>query len=79
MPRLTPAQAQAFAERWAQANQAEVEELRASSPDLALRQLDSLRSAVDLFGWQADLDQETEEVRSRWNRLRAYYRARAHV
>jgi hypothetical protein len=79
MPRLTPAQAQAFAERWKQVNQAELEELRASSPDLALRQLDALRSAVDLFGWQADLERETEEVRSRWNKLRAHYRARVHV
>jgi hypothetical protein len=73
MTRLTAAQAQAFAERWEQASRAEIEELRASSPDLALRQLDALRSAVDLFGWQADLEKETEEVRSRWNRLRAHF------
>jgi hypothetical protein len=73
MTRLTPAQAQAFAERWKQASRAEIEELRASSPDLALRQLDALRSAVALFGWQEDLDKETEEVRSRWNRLRSHF------
>ena len=73
MAPLTPAQAQAFARRWEQANQAEIEELRASSPDLVLRQLDALRSAVDLFGWREDLDQETEEVRNRWNRLRAHF------
>jgi hypothetical protein len=73
MMRLTPAQAQAFAERWKRANRAEIDELRASSPDLALRQLDALRSAVALFGWQDDLDKETEEVRSRWNRLRSHF------
>ena len=73
MTRLTPAQAQAFADRWKWANRAEIEELRASSPELALRQLDALRSAVDVFGWQDDLDKETEEVRSRWNRLRAHF------
>ena len=68
---MTPAQAQAFAERWERANQAEIEELRASSPELALRQLDALRSAMDLFAWQDDREKETEEVRNRWNRLRA--------
>ena len=70
---MTHAQAQAFAERWEQANQAEIEELRASTPELALRQLDALRSAVDLFAWQLDLEKETEEVRNRWNRLRAHF------
>ena len=73
MTRLTPAQAQAFAERWKRANQAEIEELRTVSPELALRQLDALRSAVDVFGWQDDLDKETGEVRNRWNRLRAHF------
>lgn len=73
MTTLTPAQARAFAERWERANRAEVEELRASSPDLALRQLDTLRSAMDLFGWHDDLEKETEEVRTRWNRLRAHF------
>jgi hypothetical protein len=73
MGRLTPAEAEAFARRWAQANRAEIDELRASSPDLALRQLEALRSAVDIFGWREELDRETEEVRSRWNRLRAHF------
>lgn len=73
MTRLTPAQAQAFTDRWQRVNRAEIEELRASSPDLALRQLDALRSAVEVFGWQDELDNETEEVRSRWNRLRAHF------
>jgi hypothetical protein len=34
-------------ERWARANQAEIDELRRTSPDLILRQLDGLRSVAD--------------------------------
>ena len=73
MGKVTPAEAEAFSRRWAQANRAEIDELRASSPDLALRQLESLLSAVDIFGWRDELDRESEKVRSRWNRLRAHF------
>ena len=75
MARLTPAQAKEFANRWARVNQAEIEELNATRPEVLLQQLDSLRSAVDTFGWREQLDKETEEVRDRWNRLRAFFRA----
>lgn len=75
MARLTPAQAKEFADRWKRVNQAEIDELNATSPEILLRQLDSLRSAVDTFGWREELDKETEEVRERWNRLRTLFRA----
>ena len=75
MARLTPAQAKEFADRWERVNQAEIDELNATSPEILLRQLDSLRSAVDTFGWREELDKETEEVRERWNRLRTLFRA----
>ena len=75
MARLTPAQAKEFANRWARVNQAEIDELNATRPEVLLQQLDSLRSAVDAFGWREQLDKETEEVRDRWNRLRALFRA----
>jgi hypothetical protein len=75
MARLTPAQAQEFANRWARVNQAEIDELNATPPEILLRQMDSLRSAIDTFGWREELDKETEEVRDRWNRLRALFRA----
>jgi len=74
MARLTPAQAKELANRWARINQAEIDELNATPPEILLRQLDSLRSAVDTFGWREDLDEETDEVRDRWNQLRAIFR-----
>jgi hypothetical protein len=73
MARLTADQAKEFADRWARVNQAEIDELNATPPEILLRQLDSLRSAVDTFGWREELDKETEEVRDRWNRLRALF------
>ena len=75
MATLTPSQAKEFAHRWARVNQAEIDELNGTPPEILLRQLDSLRSAVDAFGWREQLDEETEEVRDRWNRLRALFRA----
>jgi len=75
MARLTPAEAKEFADRWARVNQAEIDELNATPPAILLRQMDSLRSAIDTFGWREELDKETEEVRGRWNRLRALFRA----
>lgn len=74
MDRITPVQAKDFAERWARANQAEIDELRGASPDLILRQLDSLRSVADALENQEDREREVEEVRNRWNRLRAIFR-----
>jgi len=71
MAKLTSAQAREFADRWARVNQAEIDELNATPPEVILRQLDALRSAADTFGWREELDKETEEVRNRWNRLRA--------
>ena len=67
------AQAQEFANRWARVNQAEIDELNATPPEILLRQLDSLRSAVDTFGWREELDKEKKEVRDRWNRLRTIF------
>jgi hypothetical protein len=75
MARLTPAQARELTDRWARVNQAEIDELNATPPEILLRQMDSLRSAIDTFGWREELDKETEEVRGRWNRLRALFRA----
>ena len=76
MARLTPAQAKEFAHRWARVNQAEIDELNATPPEILVRQMDSLRSAADVFRWEEELDKETEEVRDRWNRLRAFFRDR---
>lgn len=75
MATLTPAEAKEFTDRWARVNQAEIDELNATPPEILLRQMDSLRSAVDTFGWREELDKETEEVRNRWNRLRALFGA----
>ncbi len=70
MKRLTSIQPKEFAERWTRVNQAEIVELAATPPEVALRQLDSLRSAIDLLEDRTERDREVDEVRSRWNRLR---------
>ncbi|RPH55812.1 hypothetical protein EHM82_04595 [bacterium] len=67
---MTKAEAREFAERWRKVNLAEVEELRSTPLEVQLRQLDSLRTAFEAFGWEED-PKEVEEVRDRWNRLRS--------
>jgi hypothetical protein len=60
-------------DRWKQVNQAEIEELRRTSPETKLRQLAALMASVDQMGWRESLDAEAALVRERWNQLRRAY------
>ena len=70
---LTKTEAKVFKARWAAANNAERQELRATSLTHKLRQLAALMASVDKLGWAKSLAQEESEVRVRWNRLRKAY------
>jgi hypothetical protein len=71
--RMTPAEARAFVARWQLANAAEIEELRATPPDVKLQQLAALMASAGLMGWRTDLAAEDAEVRERWAKLRKAY------
>lgn len=74
MSALTPEEARAFAARWNVVNQAEREELRATSVATKLRQLAALMASVGELGWDAALAAEEDTVRARWMRLRLLHR-----
>lgn len=59
-----------YVARWALVNQAEIEELRRTPPEVKLRQLAALMASVRQMGWDEALDAEDEEVRGRWRRIR---------
>ena len=71
--RLDPADAQAFAERWRLASDAEVDELRATHVAVKFRQLAALMASVASLGWSDGLTEGEAEVRERWRRLRERY------
>jgi len=73
MNEQTAAEIRAWKKRWELVNQREIEELRAMSPEVKLRQLDALMRSVDQMGWREELEQGVEEVRERWNKLRRIY------
>jgi hypothetical protein len=70
------AELQAWLERWKRVNEFEVQELRDTSVETKLRQLAALMASAEAFGWRED-QEEIEEVRARWNRLREIYRERS--
>ena len=59
----------AWAERWKEVAQAEIEELRRVPYDVKLRQLDALARSASLFDWSS-CDEEDERVRELWIELR---------
>lgn len=71
---MTREQAAAYRQRWALVNQAEREELRATSMDEKFRQLAALMASVDDFGWREALEEEEEQGREIWRRLREVWR-----
>jgi hypothetical protein len=72
-PRMTREEALAFQARWRLVSEAELEELRATSPETKLRQLAALMASVEPMGWTEALQAEEQEVRERWIRLRKAY------
>ena len=71
---LTKAEALAFRERWRLVNEREVEELRATPPEVKLQQFNTLLAWARQFGWTEALREGEAEVRERWVRLRKAYR-----
>ena len=68
---MTRAEARAFRTRWEMVNAAERAELQATPLDRKLHQLAALMASVEPLGWTEALAAEEEQVRARWNRLRA--------
>jgi hypothetical protein len=67
---ITVDQAKAYFERWDLVRDAEADELRRTSTDTKLRQLESLMASRLIFGPESDREEGIEVVRARWNRLR---------
>ena len=60
----------AFKERWALANAAELQELRATPLTDKARQTAALMDSGRSLGWMDRKDLQEEQVRERWNALR---------
>lgn len=54
----------------------EAEELRTTSPDTTLRQLNALYGSLDVMGWREKSRPDEERVRNCWARLREKYGVR---
>jgi hypothetical protein len=72
--RMTPAEGRAFAARWELVAEAERKELRATSMEQKLAQLEALMISAASLGWATTDPAEVDAVRARWNRLVALYR-----
>jgi hypothetical protein len=75
--RMTKEEAKAWKARWERVNAAEREELRATPPEVRLRQLGTLMEWARVFGWTDALTAGEQEVRARWKRLREALGVRA--
>ncbi|MGH8210400.1 MAG: hypothetical protein ACREU6_12580 [Steroidobacteraceae bacterium] len=70
MTAITPAEARAYFERWDLVREVETAELRRTSMDTKVRQLESLMASRLIFGPEPGREEGIEVVRERWNRLR---------
>jgi hypothetical protein len=70
MAALTPAEAQAYVERWELVKEIELIELRRTSIEIKLRQLSALMASRGLFGVEPERAHGVQLVRERWARLR---------
>ena len=70
MGAITSDEARAYFERWDLVRDAETEELRRTSMDTKLRQLESLMASRLMFGPEPDREEGIGVVRARWNTLR---------
>ena len=69
MASITPAEAQAYCERWDLVKEIELVELRRTSMDAKLRQLSALMASRSLFGADPEREHGTQLVRDRWTHL----------
>jgi hypothetical protein len=70
MAAITPAEAQAYCNRWESVKEIELIELRRTSMDIKLRQLSALMASRDLFVVDPDRESGVQLVRDRWALLR---------
>lgn len=70
---MTSEEAKAFAARWHLVADEERRELRAMTLEQKFAQLAALMESTRALGWETTDPAEVEEVRARWNRLRAIY------
>ena len=70
MARISPKEARAYLSRWALVREVEVEELRRTSIETKLRQLEALFASSAVFGADPDLSVEDRRVEDRWARVR---------
>jgi len=70
MAAVTPAEAQAYCNRWALVKEIELIELRRTSMDTKLRQLSALMASRGLFSVDPERENGVQLVRDRWDRLR---------
>lgn len=66
MASITPAEAQAYLERWEMVKEIELAELRRTSADTKLRQLSALMASRSLFGVDPERESGAQLVRDRW-------------
>jgi hypothetical protein len=69
MVTITPAEAQAYFNRWELVKEIELTELRRTSMDTKLRQLSALMASRSLFGVDPERESGVQLVRDRWARL----------
>jgi hypothetical protein len=69
MASITPAEAQAYFERWELVKEIEFAELQRTSMDTKLRQLSALMASRSLFGADPERENGMQLVRDRWARL----------
>ena len=70
MAPMSPDRASEYARRWQEASLREAVELRATGPDLKLRQLGALVASRHLFPADPSREQESRVIRERWEKLR---------
>ena len=70
---MTSEEARAFAARWKLVADEERRELRATTLEQKFAQTAALMESARALGWETTDAAEVEEVRARWNRLRALY------
>jgi hypothetical protein len=66
MATITPAEAQAYFNRWELVKEIELTELRRTSMDTKLRQLSALMVSRSLFGVDPERESGVQLVRDRW-------------
>lgn len=67
---ISKAEAEAYFQRWTQVEAIEIAELLRTSMQTKLQQLASLMESRALFGQDPQRDEQIEQVRDRWARLR---------